>query len=384
MKTRTTLRSLLIIMMCLCFLSGCWNYKEVDELAIVGGAAIDKTEDGRYEMTVETIEGGGSRDTMMKSKVLTGLGKTLFDAARNLITISGKRLYWSHTQIIILSQETAREGVMKVIDWYSRDAETREDVTLLVSREATAKEILMADPATEQVVSITLGHEIDNNNSIGTAPIIDIMHFDIESQLNVLSSALPVIGLTQVADKRVAQIIGSAIIKDDKLVGFLDGEETKYLNFIKDEIKKGIFVIEVDDNGNKVLVSLEMFMNKTNVKPIVSETGITMSIVTDTSAAIGEINGAKINLDEAHIKAIEKTAERTLESRICEVIKKVREEYGADIFGFASTLYGDDPKTFEQVKPKWEEYFKSLDIDVHAKFHIKNTATISKYVEEGV
>ena len=56
-----------------------------------------------------------------------------------MITLSGKKLYWSHATVIILSKEIASEGILKVIDFYNRDAEAREDIHLVISKEATAK-----------------------------------------------------------------------------------------------------------------------------------------------------------------------------------------------------------------------------------------------------
>ena len=116
-----------IVLMNLVFATGCWNYREVDEFSIVTGVAVDKGIENQFQMTVEIVQISSGKDTKMTSKTITVEGKTMFDAARNLISSSGKRLYWSHAKVLILSKEIASEGVTKIIEWYTRDAETREE-----------------------------------------------------------------------------------------------------------------------------------------------------------------------------------------------------------------------------------------------------------------
>jgi spore germination protein KC len=113
-KIRITLL-LLIILISSIFTPGCWNYREVDKLATVAGVAIDKGTNGQYQVTAEIVQISGFKDIKTTSKTVTMEGKTLFDAARNEISLSGKRLYWSHSKVIILSKEIASEGVIKVI-----------------------------------------------------------------------------------------------------------------------------------------------------------------------------------------------------------------------------------------------------------------------------
>jgi spore germination protein KC len=99
-------------------LSGCWNYREIDKLAIVAGVAIDREQEtNRFLMTTEIIDLKSSgKEVEIKSQKIDTEGETIFDAVRNMIKISAKRLYWSHLKVIIISQDIAKEGVVQVID----------------------------------------------------------------------------------------------------------------------------------------------------------------------------------------------------------------------------------------------------------------------------
>ena len=52
--------------------SGCWNYREVDNLYVVAGCALDKGQTERYSMTAEFIYISGGKDTKMTPKRVLG------------------------------------------------------------------------------------------------------------------------------------------------------------------------------------------------------------------------------------------------------------------------------------------------------------------------
>lgn len=363
--------------------TACWNYREVDKLSIVAGVAIDRGVNGQYAMTVEVIKIGTGKETKMSSETYSAEGKTLFDAIRNIISLSGKRLYWSHTKLVIISEEIAREGVSKVLEWYNRDAETREDVHVLISQGAYAKDIFNGQQTTEQIVSFSIDDILENEKSLSKAPVIDVLNYDIESNSKGVSPVVPVIQLVQADDKMVPQVMGAAIIKDDKLAGFLDGEETKYLTFIRDEIEGGILTQEMYQDSEPTLISLEIFDNKTKVTPIIKNNEIQFNIKIETTVAVDEISGPGDFLDEAGIKELERNAESALMERIGSLIKKAQSEYGADIFRFSKTLWEDKPQDYKGVIDRWDEIFRNLTVNLSVDITIKNSAQFAKPVGEG-
>ena len=371
-----------LILICEIVTTGCWNYREVDKLAIVAGVAVDKGIKNQIQMTAEIIEVSAGKDTNITSNTITMEGKTMFDAARNIISVSGKRLYWSHAKVIILSKEVASEGVTKAIEWYNRDSETRGDVQILISEGASAKEIFEGQRTTEDIKSFVLDEMIKNQMSLSKAPMIDILTFDIESKIKGISTIAPAVNLKKMDGKMVPQIIGSAIIKNDKLAGFLNGEETKLLTFIRDKVKGGILVEEMQVNDVPTLVSLEIFKSKTNVTPVVNGEDIEITLDIDTIVAIDEIQGTANVFDDQGRKELEQSAENTLKERIESLIKKIESDYDADIFGFGAKLREDKAQIWNNVD-NWDKVFKELKVTVNTRVHIKNSAMLSKSAERG-
>jgi spore germination protein KC len=381
-KIRITMLGFVILLSSV-FVSGCWNYREVDQFAIVAGVAVDKGTENQFLLTVEIIQISGGKDSKMTSKTMAAEGNTMLDAARNLISLTGKELYWSHSKVFIISKEIASEGLVKVIDWYTRHAETREDVDVLISERASAKEIFEGQVATEDIKSFVLDKMIKNQVDLSKAPITDLLLLDMDEQMKNVSAVIPTVDLKQIDGKMVPQIIGTAVIKNDKLVGFLDGEETKYLLFIRNEIKGGILTKKIKSKNNPTEVSLEIFKSKTKVTPVIDGEDIKIDLKIDITVAIDEIAGTENFIDEEGLKKLEQSAGNMVKENIEALIKKVQSEYDADIFDFGVKLHEDKAKVWNKVENNWEEIFKNLKVDIKPIVQIKNSALLSKTIEEG-
>lgn len=381
-RARMFLLVLIIIMLSM-LTAGCWNYREIDKLSIVAGIAIDKGTNEKYEITVEIIRISAGKDNKMTSETLSVEGKTLFDTVRKIISISGKRLYWSHNKVVILSKAIASEGVSEALELYNRDAETRQDVHIFISKEDTAKEIFSGQQTTENILSFALDEILDNDVSLSKAPVIDLLTYDIQSQSKGMSPTIPVIGLVNADDKRVPQIMGAAIIKENKFAGFLDGDETKDLLFIRNEIKGGVLTEEMQTDGQPTLISLEIFNNRTDVNPSVQDNDIAMNVNIDTTVAVDEINGPSGFINEDGLNRLKQQTESTLKERVETLIKKVQSGYDADIFGFGEKLWEDNPDVFKKTGNNWDTVFRDMKVNVKIRIRIKNSAEIIEPIGEG-
>ncbi|MDF2686930.1 MAG: spore gernimation protein GerC, partial [Clostridia bacterium] len=243
--------------------------------------------------------------------------------------------------------------------------------------------IFKADIPSGKIMSYTLFDIFQNQASLNKAPTTDLLLFNIESSNKGASTVFPVISLKQEDKKKIPRINGSAIIKDDKLAGFLNGEETKDLLFIKNQVSGGILVEEMQTENEPVSVSLEIFKNKTKVTPEVKNKEITFNVNIDTLVAVGEVNGKGNFFDEKGIKKLEEGAGKTLKKRAEALIKKLQQDYGADIFGFSSSLRENKVQAYKSVSNNWSETFKDLKVNVKAKISIKNSGILSKNIIEG-
>lgn len=381
MKINKKIYILLLFIFISTNLSSCWNYREINDMSIVSGVAIDKGgADGKYEVTVELIDIQQGKEINMHSKYITISGNTMFEISRNMISLIGKKLYWSHSKSIIISEDIARDGISGILDWYSRDAETRTDARVLVSKENTAKEILKSKPVTENYTSFELSKLLKNEDTLSNVPVVDL--WDILDTLaqDGLSTWLPTVKINKNNDDNILQVDGSAIFSKDKLIGCIDENSTKNILFAKDKVKGGLLIL---DKESESPVTFEIFKNKTTIKPSVEKGNLQFNIYTDTTVSLDEIQSDYEFYTEEGKSELENELSDMLQKSIYSSIKRIQSEYGADILGFGAKLYENNPATWNDVKDDWDKTFKTLTISVNSKVNIKNSAVTSKPIKVG-
>ncbi|WP_165613067.1 Ger(x)C family spore germination protein [Paramaledivibacter caminithermalis] len=384
-KKRLLLSLCIIIALCI---SGCWNYSEINDRRIISGAAVDyNKEKDMIELTVELvmpISVGGKMQ--MKSESFSGLGDNLFNAVRNLISKTGKKIFWSHAKVLILSEDIIKEKekFLSVIDFIKRDAETRDDMMLLVSREKTAKDILKTDVKVQEIISFHLEDMLKNQKSISKYRAVPLWKFVDELSSEGISATLPTINIAEYNKKKISQIYGTAIFKGAEKVGWLNGIETKSFLFVIDELKGGTLVTVATNLAKEpVKITFEIFKNKTKVKPIYKDGKIAMKIDIKTMVNINEIDSSLDFMNEENLKRIQRSGEDTIKKMVGNVIKKVQEEYKSDIFGFGAIISRENPKLWEGIKSNWEDIFTKLDVDVNVNLNIRGSALRSKTIKIG-
>ncbi len=383
MKSMSKILSALLSAAMLVSLSGCWNYTEIDDMSIVAGVAIDKNEkENNLQLTVEMVDTQGETQQSQASfKMISLTGNTMFDIVRNMISLVGKKLFWSHAKVIILGEEVARDGLIKVIDWYSRDTETRADVFLFVSSEKNARSILDLNSVTKTIISYELAQMMKDETFISTAPVVEIWDFIDKVETSGNEAVAPLIYINEENDQKSERVNGTAVFVKDRMVGKLDGEETKYTLFAKNKIKGG--VLKVENAQGIPTYSLEILSNRTKVRPKWVDGRIELQIHTVTHTGLDEAMSSKGLAGEESIQIIEKRASEALQQNILSVIRKVQRDYHADIFGFGEVIHEEMPKTWPKLKEDWSGEFTDLAVTVRSDIIIQSTAKSSRTIKIG-
>ncbi len=360
---------------------GCWNYSEVDDMSIIAGVAIDKDDSsGKLKVTVEIVDTKeGMKSSQSGFKMATLSGDTMFGIVRDMISITGKRLFWSHSKAIILSEKVAREGVIKVIDWYNRDTETRSDVYIFVSKEKTAQEVISLNSLTETIMSYGLAQQMRTERNVSTAPVVEIWDFVDKLETSGEYALAPLVYIHEQNGEKNPRISGTAVFSMDKMVGTLNGEETKYMLFAKNELKGGVLVIN-DESGVPSL-SLEILSNTTKIKPVWVKGKLQIKINTITHTGLDEVMNPEEFTDLDSKKTIEKRAGKELQKSILSVIHKVQQEYHADIFGFGDLIHERMPQTWKRLEKNWDKEFANIDVVVNSKVIIESSAKTSRSIK---
>ena len=366
----------LIIIFCI-LVSGCWNYNGLNQLSIVSGVAIDKNqENNHYLLTIEIFDLSG-RDGASKSQIVETEGETVFQAIRNAKKRLTKKLYFSDMQLLVVSNQIAKEeGVQSLLDWFIRNEKPRENFSVIISQEKTAKEILTANAVDHKVIAEEIERILDLDNKV-TASTKNIDVYKIVNELTKENSVfvLPAVHCVQNEDKKVVEVNGIAIFKADRLRGYLSPEETRYYLFVVDEIKGGILTFPLNEKEQDTL-TFEVFKNKTKKSYDYDGNCLKVCLDIKTTVAVGE-NGNGIDLaKKENIDKIKMVATTVFSDRLKNLIEKVDKEFDCDVFEFGKMSKRKNLISWAQLNEDWHEYPKNIEVEIRPEFKIINTGLI--------
>jgi len=372
-----------VCMLCAILLGGCWNSHELDTLGIVMALGIDKAEGGgAVRITAQMVKpgeigaadkNGGGGDAAKAFWNATDTGDTVFGTIRALTNQSSRKLFFPHNQVIILGSSLAEEGIRNYIDVFMRDPEARISVFLLISQD-TAEGVLNVDPGLEKVPAQNIVKLIEGQG-VATSQVVPSTLREFAVRLMSKTSA-PVVAMIEVfheGDRETLRISGTAVFKEDRLVGTLDRIEGRGLLWVLDEVKSGI--VEVRDEENAP-IALEIVRASGKVTPELREGRVIMKVEVREEGSIGEYGGARDLTELSVISDLERKKAEAIRGEIMAAVEKAK-DLNADIFGFGDVLYQRYPKQWKEMEDNWDEIFQEVEVEITVDAKLRLTGRIS-------
>ena len=355
---------LVLVIILLIPITGCYNYRELDDLGITTAIGVTK-ENNEYKLIIEVLRTEGESDEATEPQyvLFETKGKTIQEALRNTILESSKRLYINHLSLLIIDETLAKEGIHDIMDLFFRDSESRKQFYVLVSK-VPINELLNTKTLLTNINSKSIFERMKTNddylNNVVTITFSKLLtkYVNPNKELVIPSITLEENNITEENEKRII-LSDTAIFKDDKLIGYLNNDETLYYNLIEDEVDDTVISIEDNDKYS----SVEMNFNNT----IIDVNNKDINIRIEMFGNIAEMNYDIDLTNPNSITYLEKLYENYLNIEISKIIHKVINEYDTDIFGFKDLIYKNDFKNFNtNIK------LKDLNIIVDTKISIKS------------
>ena len=375
------MRKILLVVIILITLTGCYNYRELNDLAIVSAISVSKV-DEEYNVVVQVVKPKKEQDTSNINQpnfiTFKSKGETLQEAFRLIVKESPKKIYGAQMQVLLLDESVAKDNLSDILDFFAREPEVRNEFYVLVSKNDNVLEVLTP---LDNISSQNIMESLEANNKyLGYANLVTFNDLLAYYQNERIQIALPSIYLTgnidegdkdeNIDDSMVdtSVVLGPlAIFKGNKLIGYLSEEESLAYNIVMDNITNALITNKYDDD--KYIVS-ELIKSKTDLE--VDSKNNKINITVKGNAAIKEVNYNNINLkDENNVKKIEDDLNKKIEKLVRNSIKNVTKKYNSDIFGFENLFYKEDYKYYKQIKDEWsDKIFQNLEIKVDSKFEI--------------
>ncbi|WP_273324673.1 Ger(x)C family spore germination protein [Vallitalea guaymasensis] len=385
---------ILVLFVIIISFSGCKNVKrDIEKYAMVLSTGYDYTEDNKYKLTIQVLktsreQTGGATNGMDKKQSLpsevviyTSIGETINKAYDNLTSSLGQEPYFSHNKFIVIGKNLAEKGIDLIIDSNLRGHEIRPNTPLLVAK-GEASEIIKQLTPMDTIPANTIENIIINQFEKGLTVITNLK--DMYNGLAIKTAGITT-GVIYVADEADIAHNGNifivdeiAIFKDDKLIGFLNKEESRALMWIKTKVEAGDVVINSPED-EKEKITLEILNSKCKTTPNFDGNNYSIKLnITQRSNIVSMVGEHDPMNDYKVLDELEKVLDKRIEEDVKNVIKKVQKDYDVDIFNFGEVIHRKYPKQWKVIKEEWDEIFPHILVEVKVKSSIKRPGLISK------
>jgi len=396
--------------------SGCWDRYEITDVAQVWIIGVDRLPEMEgYILTLQIISpseasntitgGGGGTDPMEKAVwVTTAQCKSISDAVGVVSQLSPRKLAFDYPRAIVFGEEIAREGIGPILDYFQREHRFRRTMRIFIAKGTTAQAVLEANPRLEKspsvaminilrwsekagnTLSVNLGDFLLALNREGMDPVANMVVIHDNSEVVEAERIIPKNkqpeerGLGIKRDSLELRMAGNAIFADDKLVDWLDVEETKGYMLAVNKAKPGIIDTEHEEVNKKM--AFQNLSSKSKIIPQISDDGRLSFLIKAKIRAnlVEQMDNLRLDKEEVQ-KSLEDLLAATVKDAVRKAVEKAQKNK-TDIFGMGVELYRTYPKLWkEKYKDNWSEIFARVPVEIQVEAKINNIGVILETLE---
>jgi spore germination protein KC len=378
-------------------LSGCWDLREMNHLALVMAVGIDKAEmPGRIQVTIQvarpSAESKGSGPSSQGGKpvyIATADGDTIFAAIRNLAQSTSRRIMWAHNNIVIVGESLAQEDITPVIDFFTRNQELRMRTWVAIARGSRARDIVTTSTGMEDIPGISLSALLRYAELPGEAvrsELGDVLHAFLAPDDSPVIAALelkprsltPTNEPEQEARGLQAVLSGTAIFQHTRLVGYMEHEAGRGLLWIRREMKNAVLTIPCP-KGSKSSMAVEVRRPKVHVHSAISGQTPTLHFQIDTLAWLSEQDCPTPEFSTLALKRYAQDAlSKEIAADVKEAVRFLQEELDTDGGRFARVLHTQQPVWWRMNRNRWQELFPKVKATVSVNVKIRKMSLFTR------
>ena len=379
---------ILIAVISLLLLTGCYDYKELNTIGIISATEISKDKDGFIVKAHVINPHAPDKTTITETPfiIYTAHGKTLQEAFRNITSSSTKFLYSNHLQILIINESIAKKNLNDIVDFFARNPSIRTEFYVLIGKNENI--LNMITPGS--ITSSNIKKIIETNQEyLGTSNIVtfnEFLNMYLDKHKEIVLPSIESINHNKESEniknteksnlKSKYQLSTLAIFKNNKLKSYLTKEESLTYNILKNNIKNSILTYPCQSNE---YLTLEIIDSKTKIKSKKNKLFIDIKLKTN----LNEIQ-CNINIEERKkLNKLKKDIEKYLQKKILKNINNIRNNYNSDIFDFIDIIYKHNHSYYQKVKNTWYQgEYQHIKININPHIEIIEKGKILEVMDE--
>lgn len=376
--------------------TGCWNRRELNDLAITVALGIDRIGD-EFQVSAQLVNPGeiaarkGSTSKGAPVVTYSKTGGTVFEALRKMTTESPRKLYLSHLRMLIISESLAKEGIAKLLDVLSRAHELRTDFFIVIARGSSAKEMLEIYTVPQEIIPANhMFKTIDTSSALwaasGKKTIDELISDMISKGKEPVLTGIGIAGDRNIQETNTEEnvrhivplstlhVASLAVFKNDKLIGWLNEEESKAYNYVLGKVKGTAGQLACPEGGK---LTFEVIRSRAEVKGKVTDGKPAVDVEIRLENDVTDVE-CDIDLEDVGtIAELERAAEKRVKQFIVHTVRKAQTRWHADIFGFGEAIHRAAPKQWKTLQHEWDAAFSGLPVTVKVDVKIRRLGTVS-------
>lgn len=367
--------------------TGCnFDITEVSDIAIISGMALDTTENDEIMLSViipvtraanfgGLLSGGSPRQE--STTLVSEKGYGIMDAYRKIEKKLSRKLFFSQTGAIFIGENLAKEGILNIMDFISRNSESHLGLYVFVTESPAVKILSMQSELERDIVEKFVKHQktgddfktdfrqlvymVTEEGQEGILPKISITPLDISGNNTVKSSG----------------ITGAAVLHKYKMVGCLDEREARGALVLRNEVEPGMIAHVKDKKGG--VIGMKIINSETKVTPVIRENQLEMEVKIKAKGYVDE-NSADLDLSNAdEVASLKQKLEEKFNETVNIALLKLQKDLESDAVGFGTAVYRKYPKQWnDYYSSRWDEEFTRLKVKVICNVEIPNVGLQGK------
>lgn len=373
-------------------LTGCWNRRELNTLGIIGMVGVDTANNG-IQSTFEIIKPeksskSGGEKAEVPVKYVQSNGRTVIETFRNAALQFDRKLFASHLKEFLFSEEIARNGLADHLDAILRDHEMRISMRLIIVKEASAADVMGIVSGINTIPSNYIEDLLKQykvHSKSVDSKVLDFLKAYTGKGINPVVTVLKKVKKAKIgtvaSEEYELSPEGAAVFLKDRLVGFLDGQETRGYNWVIGNVVSGIVSFPTPDSDGTTSVEILKARSKNEVE--ITGNDIKIKVKINMNGMLDEqTTNVGLPNPRSTIENIELAASQAIKQEVEHTLLKVQTEYKSDIFGFGQLVHRKYPQEWKEMQDNWDELFSQATIEVEVESKVTKTGKSTYPVKE--
>lgn len=376
--------------------SGCWSSKEIEDLAVYIGIALDKSEPTPVEQKLEERGGTYSKHNKITATVqivpikspssnketagktreflnLSETGDSVLEIFRQFSIRRDRPIIGHHLKVIVVSAKLLEEQqIAQVMDFVLRDNDIRPSTKVFLSTGRAIDTLKTNQP--NEIPAFHINDMV--RNQFRTSKVMSPI---ILSKLDALMHSKRSFILQNIVEANgELQFSGAGIVKGKSghWIGNISQEDVECISWLTNEGDSG--VIKADSKNGQPLTYEIKSMKSRVTSSVVGEDIAFQVHIQSEGRIIEDWNKEEDPSKVSYQKEAERIFKKKLASMMNHLMQAMQSKYKAEVAGFGKALSIQQPQVWKKIKEQWDDKFSEIPVTVSIDLKITDFGSSTK------